>query len=245
MSYFRDFIKDALEASLLIQQNLRNNSSDLYSMHDIGAGGDISYGMDLMAERIYIDFLQKYAKIDSEESGVIGDGLYTLYIDPLDGSDNFKSNIPYYGASLALCDLQNTLVAIVVNFVSSEVFIRYENQFYKTYLYDLTCKQNVTDNSSLFTVGIVEKAYDNPEKIALLKQNGLKFRSPGAIALSLAYAHYVKYVLFFGTIRVYDMQAGLYLCKDLYIYQDDGITIISKEFVVFEQLCRLYDKDPF
>ena len=240
---FSLFIKDALEASLEIQQNLQDNSLSLYQKYDLGAGGDISYGVDLMAEKIYIFHLGKYAQIDSEESGLIGEGKYTIYLDPLDGSDNFKSNFPYYGASIALCLNDETLVAIVVNFISLEVFIRTETDFYKTYLNKLTCKQNIVQNSSLSTIGIVEKAYDNPEKIALLKENGLKFRSPGAVALSLAYSHYVNYMLFFGTIRVYDMQAGLYICKDLHIYQDDEMTIISKDSDLFDKLCKLYNKE--
>ena len=243
MTEFSLFIKDALAASLEIQKKLQKNSHSLYEKHAIGAGGDISYGVDLVAEEIYITYLSKYAKIDSEESGEIGDGKYTIYLDPLDGSDNFKTNFPYYGTSIALCLEEKTLVAIVVNLISSEVFIRTEQEFYKTYLNNLTCKQNIAENSSLSCVGIVEKAYDNPKKVAILKENGLKFRSPGAVALSLAYSHYVNYMLFFGTIRVYDMQAGLYICKDLHIYQDDEMTIISKDSDLFDKLCKLYNKE--
>ncbi len=245
MTDFSSFIQDALAASFEIQQKLQENSSSLYQKYTLGAGGDISYGVDLMAEQIYLSHLSRYAKIDSEESGIIGDGKYTIYLDPLDGSDNFKSNFPYYGASIALCLDDETLVAIVVNFISLEVFVRTNTDFYKTYLNSLTCKQNILENSSLSTIGIVEKAYDNPEKIALLKENGLKFRSPGAVALSLAYASYVNYMLFFGTIRVYDMKAGLYICRGLHIYQDDEITIISKDLDLFAKLCKLYNKEQF
>jgi myo-inositol-1(or 4)-monophosphatase len=245
MNPYSRFIKDAIDASLMIQKTLRQNSPNLYIQHFIGAGGDLSYGVDIMAESIYIEYLGKYAKIDSEESGVIGEGELTLYLDPLDGSDNFKSNLPYYGASLALCKDNDTVVALVVNFISSEIFVKTKFDSYKTYLDRPTYKESFLISHSLQSVGIVEKAYDNPDKVAVLKSNGLKFRSPGAIALSLAYAHYVKYVLFFGTMRAYDMKAGLFLCDDLHIYQDDGITIISKEIGLFEQLCKLFVKEPF
>ena len=240
---FTSFIEDAISASLKIQEKLLQNSPSLYEKLEIGAGGDISYGADIMAEEIYVSYLKKYAKIDSEESGVIGDGEYTIYLDPLDGSDNFKTNFPYYGSSIALCNGEETLVAIIVNFISSEIFIRTQKEFYKTYLNDPTCKIDVVKNSSLSSVGIVEKAYADPQKAALLKEKNLKFRSPGAIALSLAYAHYVKYMLFFGTIRIYDMQAGLYMCKDLNVYKDDEIVIISKDDDLFKKLCKLYNKE--
>ncbi len=239
------FIKDALEASLEIQKTLQKNSSSLYEKLQIGAGGDISYGADIVAEEIYVTYLSKYAKIDSEESGVIGEGVYTIYLDPLDGSDNFKTNFPYYGASIALCLGDETLAAVIVNFISSEFFVKTSKEFYKTYLYDKNSKSDVLSNSSLASVGIVEKAYVDPQKTMLLKENHLKFRSPGAVALSLAYAHYVKYMLFFGTIRVYDMQAGLYMCEDLNVYIDDEIIIISKDDDLFKKLCKLYNKEPF
>ncbi|WP_345991526.1 inositol monophosphatase family protein [Sulfurimonas sp. HSL-1716] len=239
------FIEDAAAASIDIQEKLQKNSASLYEKLDIGAGGDISYGADIMAEKIYVSYLKKYAKIDSEESGIIGEGKYTIYLDPLDGSDNFKTNFPYYGSSIALCDGDETLAAVIVNFISSEIFIRTKNEFYKTYLNDLSCKLDVLENNSLSSVGIVEKAYADPKKTVPLKENHLKFRSPGAIALSLAYAHYVKYMLFFGTMRVYDIQAGLYMCKDLNVYMDDEIIIISKDDDLFKKLCKLYNKEPF
>ncbi|WP_345978682.1 inositol monophosphatase family protein [Sulfurimonas sp. HSL3-2] len=240
---FTSFIEDAISASIKIQEKLLQNTSSLYERLEVGAGGDISYGADIMAEDIYVSYLQKHAKIDSEESGVIGEGEYTVYLDPLDGSDNFKSNFPYYGSSIALCKGDETLIAIIVNFISSEVFIKTQKEFYKTYLNNLTCKTDVVTNSSLSSVGIVEKAYADPQKAALLKEKNMKFRSPGAIALSLAYAHYVKYMLFFGTIRIYDMQAGLYMCKDLNVYKDDEIVIISKDDDLFKKLCKLYNKE--
>ena len=39
------------------------------------------------------------------------------------------------------------------------------------------------------------------------------------------------------------MQAGLYICKDLHIYQDDEMTIISKDSDLFDKLCKLYNKE--
>ena len=135
------FIQDALRASLEIKNKLLLDSPKLYEKWSQGAGGDISYGADLIAEEIYVSFLKKYAKIDSEESGIIGEGNYTIYLDPLDGSDNFKTNFPYYGSSIALCLGDITIIALVANFISSEVFIKSEGELYKTFLYDLTCKQ--------------------------------------------------------------------------------------------------------
>lgn len=244
MINFKLFVQDALEASTLIANTLKERSKDLFFTYNVGAGGDISSGADLMAEKIYVQYLAKYAQIISEESGVIGEGKYQIYLDPLDGSDNFKANIPYYGASIALSLDETPLVAIIVNFVSNEVFIRDQEQLYKTYLYD-SKKIEEIQSTTYSSLGIVEKAYANPNAVALLHQNHLKFRSPGAVALSLACTFYVKYMLFFGTIRIYDIQAALFLCKDMYLYKDDDMMIVSRSKDLFQTLCKLFHKEPY
>jgi myo-inositol-1(or 4)-monophosphatase len=241
---FKLFVKDAVNASALIAKNLQKHSADLYTKHDVGAGGDVSYGADLMAENIYVEYLAQYAQIISEESGVIGEGRYQIYLDPLDGSDNFKANIPYYGSSIALVLDEVTLVALVVNFISREVFVRDHELLYKTYLHEPTYKEEIVP-TTYSSLGIVEKAYANPQGVALLHQKHLKFRSPGAVALSLASAFYVKYMLFFGTIRIYDIQAGLFLCKDMYLYKDDDMMIVARSQDIFETLCKLFHKEPY
>jgi len=78
-------------------------------------------------------------------------------------------------------------------------------------------------------IGIFEKAYENSLVINKLHQYNLKFRAPGAIALSLAYAHRVEYVLYIGNIRIYDVLAGLALCEDL------NVTISTNYIVVTQK----------
>lgn len=112
-------------ASLEIIRLLRSHSPVLYESFGLGAGGDRSSGADLLAEAIFCKFLLPAYNVDSEEAGYLyskAPSSFTVVLDPLDGSNNFQSHIPYYGASLALCD-ENGLVceACVVNYVSQEV----------------------------------------------------------------------------------------------------------------------------
>jgi myo-inositol-1(or 4)-monophosphatase len=72
--------------------------------------------------------------------------------------------------------------------------------------------------------------------VAALDQEKLKFRSPGAIALSLAYAHSVNYVLFMGEFRIYDFAAGLALCEGLEVIVEADYVIVSKEKKIAEQI---------
>lgn len=83
-----------------------------------------------MSESIYKEYLLPLASINSEESGFI-QGARSDYImlDPLDGSDNFLSHIPYYGASLALCDTNGRVKeAVIFNFCTKEGRARVEDK---------------------------------------------------------------------------------------------------------------------
>ena len=99
----RDFIQATLNAGLQIALALNARTPNLYEKHARGAGGDISIGADLLSEEIFITQLSAFGNIDSEEAGFVDNKqAHTIVIDPLDGSDNFVSGIPYYGASVAL-----------------------------------------------------------------------------------------------------------------------------------------------
>ncbi len=219
----------------------------LFKEHSQGHGGDISIGADLIAEKILYKHLSCFGKILSEESGYLGEGLHTIIIDPLDGSDNFKSGFPYYGTSIALVNKTTTLCGIVCNFLNGDFFVRSDDTLTCKNIFNLTCAARNEEvllgcKSILATssaIGLFEKAYHNPEIAVILKENNLKFRSPGAVALSLAYAHYVDYVLFLGTMRQYDIIAGMHICKTLYSYKDDTCIIISKDKETFEKLYQL------
>ncbi len=233
----QSFINSSFSACKEIAKSLKNTNEELLlEEYSEGYGGDVSIGADLLAEEILVKHLSVYGEILSEESGHIGKGKYKIIIDPLDGSDNFKNQFPYYGTSIALLDGKTTLCAVVCNFVNGDFFIRYEEEFTCKNIFDNTIKTQMLRDSS---IGLFEKAYYNPKTVAKLKENNLKFRSPGAVALSIAYAHYVKYVLFLGTMRDYDIVAGMYICKDLFYYKDENCIIISKDKETFETLCKI------
>ena len=217
-----------------------NEDDEAYQGFERGAGGDVSIGFDLMAEEIFVRRLSPFGTIYSEESGLIpGEGDATILLDPIDGSDNLKSAFPYYGAAIALQRGGKTEAAVVCNFASGDCFVKYQDRHYKTSLSDSEMSQKVTPNPYA-KIGLFEKAAHHPEVGALLMKEGLKFRAPGAVALSLAYAHYVNYVVFFGTMRPYDIDAGLYMCQSLHIFQDSGLLIVAKDQAVFDTLLRLF-----
>lgn len=235
------FISATLEACKVISLLIRTNSDErAYLPVKEGAGGDMSIGFDLMAEDVFVEHLSAFGRISSEESGLLGEGEHLIVIDPIDGSDNLKSNFPYYGASIALIQNDKTIVGIVCNLASNECFVKSGNEHYQTSLLDISIKKEISTNK-YSKVGLFEKAGLHPNAARKLMDIGLKFRAPGAVALSLAYAHYVNYVVFLGTMRSYDVQAGLYLCEDLNCYIGDDIIIVSKDKLLYEQLLDIFE----
>ncbi|STO96488.1 inositol monophosphatase family protein [Helicobacter canis] len=163
----------------------------------------------------------------------------TIVLDPLDGSDNYLSNIPYYGASLALCDSTGqVLEAAVVNFCSAQIIYGNRDTPNATRIHLFTQKHSPIAPTRA-KCGIFEKAYSHPEIARELYAHKLKFRSLGASALSLAYALEHNFFLFCGAIRKYDALAGLFLCRDLAIARGADFLLVSQnkqDFGMIEQI---------
>jgi len=207
----------------------------------VGAGGDVSSKLDLMAEAIFVKHLGSFGQIESEESGLIGEGEAKIIIDPIDGSSNALSLFPFYGTSVARVNAKGILdAAIVCNLANADIFFTTQKGVQQGKLFSTTFHTPHTAPHA--EVGLFEKAYANPELVALLDEEKLKFRAPGAIALSLAYARSVNYVLYMGSFRIYDFAAGLALCEGLEVIVEEDYVIVSKEKAVVEKIETLIKK---
>ena len=236
-----------LAASILANEEIARAVGGSYAdacfeKGSVGAGGDISSGLDLLAEKIFVEYLGKFGRIESEESGVIGDGDATIIIDPIDGSANALSLFPYFGTSVARINSEGVLdAAIVCNLGSRDLFLKeegkpvmqgrlFEPDFHPPY---------IAPNAE---IGLFEKAYAHPEIVAVLGQMGMKFRAPGAVALSLAYAGTVNFLLYVGEYRIYDFAAGLALCEGLEVIVEEDYVIVSKDKKIAKKLENLVKK---
>ncbi len=199
-----------------------------------GEGGDLTYGVDKMAEDIFIRHLQTYGKIYSEEAGFVGEGKFRIVIDPLDGSDNFLSNFPYYGTSVAYMQDDKCLVGIVVNLANGTIYIKSE----KEHIFGSLMKSSLRAivKNKIGKIGIFERSYRSTCYVDKLKAKNIKYRSPGAIALSLALAHDVSFLILEGALRDFDVMAGMYMCEDLYQHKTNDLTIICQEEKLFKKL---------
>jgi len=207
-----------------------------------GAGGDVSYGLDLAAEAIFVKHLGSFGLIDSEESGEMGSGKNKIIIDPIDGSSNALSYFPYYGTSVIRIDKKGKLKeAVICNLTNGDLFFKIKDS--KPKQGKLTSVQfNPPRKSTISPIGIFEKSYNYPQLQHELIKKELKFRSPGAVALSLAYARSAKFFLFVGEYRVYDLAAGLALCEDLEVIVDDDYVIVSHDKKLSKTIEKLVKK---
>ena len=188
----------------------------------------------MLAEDIFVEHLQSFGRIYSEESGYIGDGAYKIILDPIDGSDNFLSQIPYYGSSVAYEVDGAIVVGVICNFASGEIFIKTKERFV---VGDIMIGQyeDVAINPCA-SVGIFERAYRSKFAAKKLYDATIKYRIPGAAALSFAYAHYVDFVIFEGALRDFDAKAGLFMCENLYKYEYNDLLLICHDKKRFDEL---------
>ena len=234
------FKEAVIDANKEILELIKTKSHDiLCEKISIGHGGDVSMRVDLLAEEIFIKYLGKYGNIYSEECGYIDSkSEFDLIIDPIDGSSNFASNLPYFGTSVALKKQDKHICSVITNLANQDIFIKDARGLLKGKLESLVFKKmDINKNSS---VGIFERAYCSQNIAEKLKAIKIKYRSPGAFALSLAYARDVDFVVHEGVLRVFDIEAGLHMCEDLNLYKSSQILFISKDKETFDRISKLF-----
>lgn len=207
-----------------------------------GYGGDMSLFVDIKAEEIFIKYLSRYGTIFSEESGKIDQkSPYTIILDPIDGSDNFKNNIPYYGSSISLQKENKTIKSIICNYANGDIFIKFDKHLYHSSLFlqptNIKSFKKVKENI-FSSMGIFEKEYKSKKISKLFKKESIKYRSLGAVALSLAYARYVDFVLFEGDLRAFDIDAGMHMCSKLNLIKTKKYLFVSKDKQIFDRICK-------
>jgi len=207
--------------------NTHMDSSDLEESSTVGYGGDNTLNIDLIAENFFIKHLSSFGDIFSEEAGLLSSNSnIKIIIDPLDGSHNFLSQLPYYGTSVALKIDNKTKAGYVVNLINHIMIYKVNDNLKQI---DILNNNNIDFNEVKNPqIGIFERAYSYPNVVKKLNNKKLKFRSPGAVAISLAYAKNYNFVLFAGRIRSFDIEAALYICSNLFIHQDAEFLIMAK-----------------
>ncbi len=231
------FVTAALAANRAIAHRLADGITPQHRLrYSVGAGGDISSGIDLEAEAIFVEHLQPFGRIESEESGVMGSGNRRIVLDPIDGSSNMLSGFPYYGTSAALIDATGEVVAACIGNLAAGAFIFWEQGSSAQYghLHHDTWQalRPIPDAE----IGIFERAYAHPDVVRSLGDLGWKFRVPGAVALSLVYAVRARFFLYVGRYRAYDFAAGLAILGGMEVEAKEDYVIVTHDKETLEIL---------
>lgn len=81
------------------------------------------YHLDLAADEVALRVLHGAGfRVMSEESGLSGQGEYTVVIDPIDGSTNCDHGVPFYATSLAVMRESELVAAVVANQATGTVY---------------------------------------------------------------------------------------------------------------------------
>lgn len=224
-------IKNAvIKANIEVLNYLKNSlkKDDFIYTNQIGFGGDNSLKIDIIFENIFIEHLKEFGNIFSEECGLKDFKKdITFIIDPLDGSNNFFSNLPYYGTSVAIKIGEEIIGGFVANLALETLVYRFldDEVVYLSLNSNKDLRNRINSSSK---VAVFERGYKYPDICKILNDKNIKFRVLGATAISLANARDYDFVLFMGELRAFDIDAAMYICKDLYKIVKNNLIFITK-----------------
>ncbi|MDX4068033.1 inositol monophosphatase family protein [Aliarcobacter skirrowii] len=224
-------IKNAvIKANIEVLNYLKNSlkKDDFIYTNQIGFGGDNSLKIDIIFENIFIEHLKEFGNIFSEECGFKDFKKdITFIIDPLDGSNNFFSNLPYYGTSVAIKRGEDIIGGFVANLALETLVYRFldDEVIYLSLNSNKELRNRINSSSK---VAVFERGYKYPDICKILNDKNIKFRVLGATAISLANARDYDFVLFMGELRAFDIDAAMYICKDLYKIVKNNLIFITK-----------------
>lgn len=189
-----------------------------------GAGGDTTYPVDKWAEDIVVAALEDAHSrgacftLISEELGVreYGVGSRVILVDPIDGSNNAKNGVPFFGFAAALLegrDLSGLRAGYVVNLAVGDEFWAIKGQ--GAYKNGARLRTPDTPDVVITAYEATNPGRDLPRILPLLTASK-RTRCFGSTALDLAYlAAGAVSVFVTGTAsRAFDYAAGKLILEE-------------------------------
>ena len=186
-----------------------------------GAAGDKTFPIDRMAEEVIISELEASGlslSIISEEYGPkdLRGGGRKVIIDPIDGSKNAISGIPFFCTSIAVAEgdtIGSITIAYVVNLINGDEFLAEKGK--GTFLNGerIFCQ----NDKEFYLVAYEAQSPDKDiPRITPLLMQSRKTRCLGATALDLAYLAYGAVSVFVSPSpsRSFDFAGGWLLTKE-------------------------------
>jgi fructose-1,6-bisphosphatase/inositol monophosphatase family enzyme len=188
----------------------------------MGADGTPTSYIDRVAEDAILEFMEESdfpANLLSEEAGYIDRGFQdTLIADPVDGTHNASSGIPFYSVSLALGNgsLATVNEGMVMNLVTGETYHASKGQ--GATLDGVAIHAREPDNDLLLMSYLGASAQPNTYRIA---NRFRRVRSLGCVSLELcsvacgqADAFFIDYADVRKSPRIVDIAASILILRE-------------------------------
>jgi len=185
----------------------------------MGADGTPTKYIDLVAEDCILEHLAEHPlcrTLISEEAGKVtmdGDNG-TIFLDPIDGTYNAISGIPFYAISIAYAEGGYVKDAFVRNLAGRETFTaRAGEGAFLDGKHIFVSRTASLDESALSVYG---RKFD-PGRAMQIGQKIRRWRLLGASALELSYIGCGRidgFIDLRGTLRVTDAAAGMLICTE-------------------------------
>lgn len=186
-----------------------------------GAGGDKTFPIDKKAEDIIIGSLESLREpltIISEEIGIkeLYGGGKKILIDPIDGSKNAITGIPFYCSSIAVVDgdeIEDISLSYVVNLLTGDEFWAERDKGAFFLGKRIHCQRD--ENIYLVAYEAQDTKKDIPKMLRLFSE-AWRTRCLGATALDLSYVAYGAISVFvsISPSRTFDFAGGWLLVKE-------------------------------
>jgi myo-inositol-1(or 4)-monophosphatase len=215
------------EASKQVYANVKNLAGTVDAAGDfgMGAGGDISRGIDIVAEKTVLDFLKKInfeCIVLGEECGHVELSHQPkgyLVMDAIDGSANAVRGVPFFCCSLAFATenrLSSITDAVVTNLLNGDLY--WASKGKGAYLNNT--RIHVHDKKPVYRIVGVNVSGASPELLRKLesvfeKHNHTRHFGANALEMALfAQGLMDVFIDLRDKIRVQDIAAGYFLIKE-------------------------------
>ncbi|RKX44981.1 MAG: inositol monophosphatase [Thermotogae bacterium] len=221
----RELIRLANEIANSIADKMKNEDKNkLRKNIGIGADGTPTKLIDKVAEDIAVEKIQETSlpvNLLSEEAGFLDfGGIYTIILDPIDGTRNAVRGIPFYAVSVAIGKerLKDVEYGIVINIPTGDTFFAEKGK--GSYLNNqrIISPQYVPKKplySIMMNKGIPEYIFENHIRSLGAASLELSLVATGAIDCFVCMKDY---------LRVTDLAAGALIVREAggYVYNAEG-----------------------
>jgi myo-inositol-1(or 4)-monophosphatase len=185
----------------------------------MGADRTPTKKIDQVAEDCVLEFMRERplcSLLISEEAGKVRfpDGDGTIFLDPVDGTFNAVTGIPFYAISLAYAEGGIVRQAFVRNLASGETFTAVKGKF--SHCDGKPIRVSGISHLDECAMSVYGRKFD-PTRVMQLGQKIRRWRLLGASALELCYIGCGRidgFIDLRGTLRVTDAAAGMLVCTE-------------------------------